>query len=88
MAGRGNTGNNSLAEDTVTGTVKWFNDAKGFGFITPDGNPTNGKDCFVHFSGIAGDGHKTLRDNQRVEFEITPGTKGPQAVNVVVIEDQ
>lgn len=61
------------------GTVKWFNDQKGYGFITPE----NGKDVFVHHSSIQGDGFKTLREGEKVEFEITRGPKGEQAVNVV-----
>lgn len=66
----------------VTGTVKWFNDAKGFGFITPaDGS----KDCFVHHSAISGSGFKSLRDGQQVEFEVVQGQKGPAAENVTVI---
>ena len=60
------------------GTVKWFNDAKGFGFIEQD----NGPDVFVHFSAIQGDGFKSLAEGQAVSFEITEGTKGPQAANV------
>ncbi|MEJ2470237.1 MAG: cold-shock protein [Desulfuromonadales bacterium] len=61
------------------GTVKWFNEAKGFGFIEQD----NGPDVFVHFSQIQGDGFKTLAENERVSFEVTEGQKGPQASNVV-----
>ena len=61
------------------GTVKWFNEAKGFGFIEQD----NGPDVFVHFSQIQGDGFKTLAENERVSFEVTDGQKGPQASNVV-----
>jgi len=61
-----------------TGTVKWFNDAKGFGFIQQE----NGPDVFVHFSAIAMDGFKSLAENDKVEFEITQGPKGPQAANV------
>ena len=62
-----------------TGTVKWFNPEKGFGFITQD---EGGPDVFVHFSEIAGDGYKSLDENQKVEFEVTQGPKGPQAVGV------
>jgi CspA family cold shock protein len=61
------------------GTVKWFNGEKGFGFITPDGASS---DVFVHFSAIQADGYRTLNENQRVEFDITTGQKGPQAANV------
>ena len=63
----------------VTGTVKWFNDAKGFGFITPENGQ---KDCFVHFSAIQADGFKSLAEGERVEFEIVQGAKGPAAQNV------
>jgi CspA family cold shock protein len=63
----------------ATGTVKWFNDAKGFGFITPEGG---GKDLFVHFSAIQGQGFKTLKEGQRVSFDITSGPKGQQASNI------
>lgn len=63
----------------TTGTVKWFNESKGFGFITPaDGS----KDVFVHFSAIASEGFRTLADGQEVSFEVEDGPKGPQAVNV------
>jgi cold shock protein len=66
-----------------TGTVKWFNDAKGFGFITPD---DGGKDLFAHFSAIQGSGFKTLAENQKVQFETADGPKGPQAVNIRPVE--
>ena len=61
------------------GTVKWFNDAKGFGFITPDGGAA---DCFVHHTAILGDGFKSLREGEQVEFEVVEGKKGPAAANV------
>ena len=64
------------------GTVKWFNADKGFGFITQDGGAP---DVFAHFSAIASDGYRTLEENQRVEFEITQGPKGPQAENIRAI---
>ena len=60
----------------ATGTVKWFNSEKGYGFITQDGG---GPDVFAHFSAIQATGYRTLEENQRVEFEITQGPKGPQA---------
>ena len=63
---------------TVTGTVKWFNAEKGFGFIEVEG----GNDVFVHFSAIQGDGFKTLDEGQKVEFEVEEGNRGPQATNV------
>lgn len=64
----------------VNGTVKWFNDAKGFGFITPE---AGGEDLFAHFSAISGNGFKSLKENQKVTFEITNGPKGKQASNIV-----
>ena len=64
------------------GTVKWFNSEKGFGFIAPDGGAP---DVFVHYSEITGGGFRSLEENQRVEFEITQGAKGPQAVGVTAI---
>ncbi len=64
---------------TQTGTVKWFNDGKGFGFIAPD---DGSKDVFAHFSEIQGGGFKTLTENQKVQFEVTQGPKGPQASNI------
>ena len=63
----------------MEGTVKWFNDAKGYGFITSD----DGEDVFVHHTEIAGSGFKSLDENQRVSFEVKQGPKGPNAVNVV-----
>src|SRR3954470_14503038 len=62
-----------------TGTVKWFSDEKGFGFITPDGG---GRDLFVHFSGIQGDGYRSLSEGAKVTFEEENGDKGPKAINV------
>jgi CspA family cold shock protein len=64
---------------STTGTVKWFNDAKGFGFIEQESGP----DVFAHFSAITGDGHKSLAEGQKVEFTVTQGPKGPQAENIV-----
>ncbi len=64
----------------TTGKVKWFNESKGYGFIEPDGG---GRDVFVHYSAIQGEGYKTLAEGQLVEFEITQGEKGPQASNVL-----
>ena len=62
-----------------TGTVKWFNDAKGFGFITPD---DGSKDLFVHFSAIQASGFKTLKENDKVQFDVGQNPKGPRAANV------
>ncbi|HVK98335.1 MAG TPA: cold-shock protein [Dongiaceae bacterium] len=67
---------------TTTGTVKWFNESKGFGFIEQD----NGPDVFAHFSAIVGTGFKTLAEGQRVQFTVTKGQKGPQAENITVIK--
>jgi CspA family cold shock protein len=67
--------------DIVTGTVKWFNEEKGFGFIEREG----GKDVFVHFSAINGTGRRALLEGQQVSFNVTDGQKGPQAENVTVI---
>ena len=64
------------------GTVKWFSDQKGFGFITPE---DGSKDVFVHQTGIQGEGFKTLAENDVVEFETEPGPKGPRAINVVKV---
>ena len=66
----------------MRGTVKWFSDEKGYGFISREG----GEDVFVHFSGITGDGFKSLAEGQQVEFEVTQGKKGPQATNVKAVQ--
>ncbi|WHG59763.1 transcription antiterminator/RNA stability regulator CspE [Escherichia coli] len=66
----------------IKGNVKWFNESKGFGFITPE---DGSKDVFVHFSAIQTNGFKTLAEGQRVEFEITNGLKGPSAANVIAL---
>ena len=65
----------------TTGTVKWFNESKGFGFIEQESGP----DVFAHYSAITGSGFRTLAEGQKVEFEVTQGQKGPQAENIVVI---
>jgi len=67
--------------NTVTGTVKWFNETKGFGFIEQESGP----DVFAHFSAISGSGFKTLAEGQKVEFTVTQGQKGPQAENIVAV---
>ena len=66
----------------ATGTVKWFNDSRGYGFITP---AEGGKDLFVHHSSIAGDGFKSLAENANVEYEAREGQKGPEAINVQAV---
>ena len=67
----------------TTGTVKWFNDSKGYGFLTRDDGE---KDVFVHHSAIQGDGYRSLTEGQRVEFEVVDGTKGPAAENVIKLD--
>ncbi|PWK47860.1 cold-shock protein [Pleionea mediterranea] len=67
--------------NTISGTVKWFNESKGFGFITQE----NGPDVFAHFSAIVSDGFKTLLEGQKVEFTVSQGAKGPQAENIVPV---
>ena len=67
----------------TTGTVKWFNDQKGFGFITPE---NGSKDCFVHHSSIQGSGFKSLADGDRVEFDMVEEAKGPKAMNVTRVQ--
>jgi CspA family cold shock protein len=67
--------------ERITGTVKWFNASKGYGFIERQG----GKDVFVHFSAIQADGYRTLQEGQRVEFDIVDGARGPQAANVTLL---
>jgi len=66
---------------TTTGTVKWFNESKGFGFIEQESGP----DVFAHFSAISSSGFKTLNEGQKVEFTVTQGPKGPQAENIVAV---
>ena len=67
----------------TTGTVKWFNDTKGFGFIAPEGGQ---KDCFVHHSAIQGNGFRSLAEGERVEFDLVQGQKGPAAENVTRVD--
>lgn len=67
--------------NTLSGTVKWFNESKGFGFIEREGGP----DVFAHFTGIVGDGFRTLNEGQKVQFTITQGQKGPQAENITTV---
>jgi cold shock protein len=67
--------------ERITGTVKWFNASKGYGFIEHQG----GKDVFVHFSAIQADGYRSLQEGQRVEFDIVDGARGPQAANVTIL---
>ena len=67
----------------VTGTVKWFNDAKGYAFITPE---NGSKDCFVHHTAIKADGFRSLSEGERVEFDIVEGAKGPAAENVTKVK--
>jgi CspA family cold shock protein len=71
----------SVMADRKKGTVKWFNSTKGFGFISQEG----GEDVFVHFKAIIGDGYKSLQENDKVEFTLTQGDKGPQASQVSII---
>jgi len=73
--------NENTIMSTTTGTVKWFNETKGFGFIEQQ----NGPDVFAHFSAISGSGFKTLTEGQQVQFTVTQGQKGPQAENIVAI---
>ncbi len=68
----------------TNGTVKWFNDSKGFGFITPEGSD---RDCFVHYSAIAGSGFRTLAEGEKVEFDLVQGEKGPAAENVTKVTE-
>jgi CspA family cold shock protein len=72
-----------MVGEMPTGTVKWFNSEKGYGFITPE---DGGKDLFVHFSGIDGEGYRSLNEGQRVEYTATQGAKGPQATGVRPID--
>jgi CspA family cold shock protein len=79
---RSNSPARGKGSDKETGSVKWFSASKGFGFITRD----NGEDIFVHFRSIAGNGHRILREGQRVEFAVTEGSKGLQAEDVIALK--
>lgn len=70
-----------IMSERIEGTVKWFNESKGFGFIERAGGP----DVFAHYSAISGGGFKTLTEGQKVEFDVTSGAKGPQAENITVL---
>jgi CspA family cold shock protein len=76
---QGPDGERKEGSHVATGTVKWFSPEKGFGFITPEDGSA---DVFVHFSAITGEGYRNLEENQRVEYDVTAGQKGPQAANV------
>jgi len=78
----GSSGQRKEEQNMATGTVKWFNGEKGFGFIAVDGG---GADVFVHYSAISGDGYRNLEENQKVEYDVSQGQKGPQAGNVRVV---
>jgi CspA family cold shock protein len=82
MARKNGSSLSALGSAMITGTVKWFNDAKGYGFITRDDGE---KDCFVHYTAIASTGFKSLKEGAKVEFEVVDGPKGPQASNVTVL---
>ncbi|AGF48997.1 cold-shock protein [Candidatus Kinetoplastidibacterium galati] len=79
MSSTNDTFNTDRNQSKSTGTVKWFNDAKGFGFITPD---NGGEEIFAHFSSIQMDGFKTLKEGQKVSYETVQGPKGKQALNI------
>ena len=80
-AGFSNINWNIVMSERIEGTVKWFNESKGFGFIERAGGP----DVFAHYSAISGGGFKTLADGQKVEFDVTNGAKGPQAENITIL---
>jgi len=83
LSGRGNAGQPTTQGEQYKGTVKWFNNAKGYGFLGREG----GADVFVHYSSIQIDGYKSLKEGDEVEFDIIEGTKGPQADQVVRVKD-